>query len=41
MIDRVVISHKGDMIGWYYQMVATGPTSTTDHPMAKEEVPLR
>ena len=29
------------MIEWYCQTVAASPDSTTDHPMAKEEVPLR
>ena len=39
MIDRVVVSHNGDMIQWYYQVVATGPGSDLDKIMARKENP--
>lgn len=39
MIDRVVVSHDGDIIQWYCQVVASGPGSDLDQLMAKEEDP--
>ena len=39
MIDHVVVSHEGDMIEWYCQVVATGPDSAIDQLMTKEEDP--
>ena len=39
MIDRVVVSHNGNIILGYCQVVATGPGSGLDQIIAKEEDP--